>query len=113
MPLKHKLRPAPEHIKRMRIGATHRWFARFYGNYDAITGRLGRFSLQVRVSSELRQNRRALANNIRMVVRRLLEGNIPEHVQGETFQSFRDLMLAKWFRVRRLRNYEAGVVYGR
>jgi hypothetical protein len=106
-------RPVPERLRRMRIGATHRWFARFYGNYETITGHLRRFSFQVRISSELSQDRRALANYMRMICGALLERNVPEHVQGETFHSFRDLMLARWFRVRRVRNYEAGVAYGR
>jgi hypothetical protein len=113
VPIKHKLRPAPAYLKRMRIGATHRWFARFYGNYESMTGKLRRFSFQVRVSPELSQNRRVLADNIRTTCGALLENNVPEHMQGDTFHSFRDLMLARWFRVRRLRNYEAGVVYGR
>jgi hypothetical protein len=110
---KRKLRPTPEYLKGMRIGATHRWFARFYGNYETITGKLRRFSFQVRVSPKLSQNRKALANNIRMTCGTLLDGNIPEHMQGDTFHSFIDLRLARWFRVRRLRDYEAGVVYGR
>lgn len=110
---KGRFRPAPEHLKLMRIGATHRWFARFYGNYETITGKLRRFSFQVRISPELRQDRRALANYMRMTCGSLLDRNVPEHVQGETFDSFRDLMLARWFRVRKVRNYEAGVAYGR
>ena len=106
-------RPVPERLRRMRIGATHRWFARFYGTYETITGKLGRLSFQVYDSPELRRNRKVLADNIRMTVEALLERNVPEHEQGETFHSFRDLMLARWFRVRRLRDYEAGVLYGR
>jgi hypothetical protein len=113
VPKGYRLRPVPEHLRRMRIGATHRWFARFYGTYESITGKLGRLSFQVRVSPELSHNRRALASNIRMTCEALLEGNVPEHEQGETFHSFTDLRLVRWFRVRRLRNYEAGVLYGR
>lgn len=113
MPIRHKLRPAPSHLRRMRQGATHRWFARFYGNYETMTGKLRRFSFQVKVSPELSQNRKALAYNMRMTCSALLERNVPEHVQGETFHSFRDLTIARWFPVRKLRNYEAGVLYGR
>jgi len=113
VPIKRKLRPVPEHLKRMRIGATHRWFARFYGNYETLTGKLRRFSFQVKVSPKLRQDRRALAFNMRMICSSLLERTVPEHVQGETFQSFRDLRLARWLPIRRLRDYEAGIVYGR
>jgi len=106
-------RPVPKRLRRMRIGATHRWLARFYGIYESTTAKLGRFSFQVYVSPKLSQNRSALAHNIRMAVEALREGYVPEHEQGEAFHSFRDLMLARWFRVRRLRDYEAGVVYGR
>lgn len=106
-------RPVPERLRRMRIGVTHRWLARFYGVYESTTGKWGRFSFQVKVSPELSQNRRALAHNIRKTVEALREGYVPEHEQGETFHSFADLNLVRWFRVRRLRDYEAGVVYGR
>lgn len=113
MPLKHKPIPVPAHLKSMRIGATHRWFARFYGTYETMTGKLRRFSFQVLVSPKLSKNRKALADNMRMTCGALLEGEIPEHMQGDTFHSFKELRLARWFQVRRLRNYEAGVVYGR
>lgn len=114
MPIKHRLRPAPEHLQRMRYGATPRWYARFYANYETMTGNLRRLSFQVKVSPELTKNRRVLADNIRETVSALLDNYVPEHEQGDTFYSFEELMEeTRWFRVRKLRNYEAGVVYGR
>jgi len=98
----------------MRYGATHRWYARFYGNYDTLTGKRKRFSFQVRVSPAIQRNRRALSEFIRTTCNNLLDRNIPEHEQGETFHTFGDLLRrTRWFRVRKVRNYEAGVLYER
>ena len=113
MPLKHKLRPIPAHLKRMRIGATHRWFARFYGNYESMTGKLRRFSFSVKISKSVSKNRRALAVLMRTTVQKLLEDTVPEHVQGEVFSNFLSLFGRDWQRVRRMRQYEAGVIYAR
>ena len=97
----------------MRIGATHRWFARFYGLYDSIDGKIKRFSLQVKINRALSQNRRGLGMLMRSTVKELLDGKVPEHVQGEVFPNFIELFGRKWINVKRIREYHAGVIYGR
>jgi len=119
VPLKHKrkLRPVPENLKRMRYGledlGERRWLARFYGNYETMTGKLRRFSFNVKISKTVSKNRRALAVLMRTTVGKLLECTVPKHVQGETFSNFLSLFGRDWQRVRRMRQYEAGVVYKR
>lgn len=119
MPLKHKrnLRPVPENLRRMRYGlddlSERRWFARFYGNCETMTGKLRRFSFSVKISKRLSKNRKALAMLMRTTIGKLLEDTVPEHVQGEVFSNFMSLLGRDWVRVRRVRNYEAGVVYAR
>jgi len=115
MPLKHKLRPLPEFLKRTRYGVTdsQKWYARFYGLYDSIDGKIKRFSLQVKINRALSQNRRGLGMLMRSTVKELLDGKVPEHVQGEVFPNFIELFGRNWISVKRIREYHAGVVYGR
>lgn len=115
MPLKHKLRPLPEFLKWTRYGVTdsQKWYARFYGLYDSIDGKIKRFSFQVKINKALRQNRRGLGMLMRSTVKELLDDKVPKHVQGEVFPDFLSLFGRDWQRVRRMREYKAGVVYAR
>ena len=67
----------------------------------------------MKINPRLSQNRRGLATLIRSTVKELLDDKVPEHVQGEVFSNFLSLFGRDWQRVRRIRQYEAGVVYGR
>jgi hypothetical protein len=79
-----------------------------------MTGKIKRFSFQVKISPTLSRKRKALSKLISGTVGGLLDGYVPEHVQGEIFPSFEELLYhTDWFQVRRLRNYEAGVIYAR
>jgi len=114
MPRK-RLRIVPARLKRMRHGVTPRWYARFYGNYVSTTGKRKRFSFQVKISRRLSQNRRTLARLIRSTCIALkYDRMVPEHIQGEIFPTFLTLLYrTPWFGIRRLMNYEPGVVYER
>jgi len=114
VPRRGQLRPAPLSLRRLRRGASHDWYARFYGLYETATGKIKRFSFQVRVGSALKRNRRKLGWLIRTTVRALKDETVPEHRQGEVFSSFRELIFnTSWFKVRRLLDYKAGVIYER
>jgi hypothetical protein len=111
---RRKLRQVPSSLRRLRRGASHDWYARFYGLYETATGKIKRFSFQVRIGSALKRNRRKLAWLMRMTVRALKDRTVPEHTQGEVFSSFRELIFkTSWFKVRRLLDYKAGVIYER
>lgn len=114
MPRK-ELSPVPARLRRMRGTTEHRWYARFYGNYISMTGIRRRFSFQVKITRRLSRNKKAL----RRVISRVVEGlkydkYVPEHMQGEVFSSYGKLLYeTPWRRVRKLLNYEAGVIYER
>ena len=107
-------RPVPKRLRQMRSEARPKWYARFYGNYSTMTGKRKRFSFRVRIASRLQRNRKALASYIRIVCFNLKEKKVPLHVSGQTFHTFKDLLWGTpWHRMRRLREYEAGVQYER
>lgn len=107
-----EFRPAPLSLRQLRYGVRYNEYARFYGNYVSMTGKRKRFSFQIRVSPRLSGRQK-----YRLIVRTcnaLLDNTIPQHRQGEVFDNFGDLLKrTKWFRVRKLRQYEAGMVYER
>jgi hypothetical protein len=117
MPLKRKLRPVPENLKRMRYGledlGERKWLAKFYGTIDTMTGELKSFAFGVKISKRVSTDRRALAALIRATVQKLRENTVPEHESGEVFSDFLSLFGRDWQRVRRIREYHAGVIYGR
>ena len=111
---RRKLRPVPSSLRRLRRGARYDWHGRFYGLYETTTGKRKRFSFQVRVGSALKRNRRKLGWLMRMTVRALKDKTVPQHRQGEVFSSFRELIFkTRWFKVRRMLDYRAGVIYER
>ncbi|MEM2111349.1 MAG: hypothetical protein QXX08_05675 [Candidatus Bathyarchaeia archaeon] len=107
-----RFRPVTLALRWLRSGARYREYARFYGSYVTITGKIKRFSFSVKVNPRL--NNRVKYRRIVTVCNSLLDKMIPEHKQGDIFNTFAELLYrTRWFRVRRLRNYQAGMVYER
>jgi hypothetical protein len=110
--IKKAFRPLPPAILGLRLRARHNEYARFYGNYVSMTGKKKRFSFQVTVNPRLKNKQK-----YRLIVKTvgaLLNNTIPEHVQGEVFDSFQELHYkTRWLRVRRLNEYKAGMHYER
>ena len=106
-----KFRPLPLYLSQRRYLAREQEFARFYGSYVNMTGHTKRFSFQVTLSPSL--SNRDKYDCIRTAVTELRNKRIPQHEQGQVFHSFHALFSTTWLRVRRLRQYHAGVVYER
>jgi hypothetical protein len=110
--VRERFRPAPPYLRASRNRARYREYARFYGLYVNRAGKRNRFSFSVRVNPRLTN-----AEKYRYYVsvcNALLSEEIPEHRQGDIFDSFRELLWrTNWFRVRRLVEYKAGAVYER
>ena len=110
--VKERFRPAPAYLRASRHGARYRGYARFYGLYETMRGNKKRFSFSVRVNPRLTNAEKY--RYIVIVCNELLNKEIPEHRQGDVFSSFRELLFrTDWFRVRKLIDYKAGVVYER
>ncbi len=105
-----KFRPLPVSLKRRGVVAVD--LARFYGNYETKVGRIKRFSFQFKMPDYL--SGKMMHRMIRLVCEKIHYFNlVPLHEQGQTFK-FSELMLrTPWIRVRKVRNYKAGVVYGK
>lgn len=105
-------RPLPSDLRGLRDRARYSEFARFYGSFDRMNWKIGRFSFQVEMSPWLSNNEKYRL--IVTTVNALRDNTIPEHEQGQVFRSFQELFhRTKWVRVRRLRQYKAGMVYER
>jgi len=105
-----EFRPVPRSLVRLRQRARYREYARFYGNYTSMTGKRKRFSFSVRISPRL--SNRAKYEFMVETCNALKDRMVPEHTLGEVFSSFGELLdRTVWFRIRRLRNYKAGVIY--
>lgn len=107
-----KFRPVPLHLKQLRYGAQHSQYARFYGLYQTITGKKKRFSYVVKISQRLSE--RQVYRLMVVACGALLDSAIPEHKRGQVFSSFGELLRrTRWFRIRKIIRYKAGVIYER
>jgi len=105
-----EFRPVPRDLRRLRRRARIREYARFYGNYTSMTGKRKRFSFSIRISPRI--SNRAKYEFMVETCNALKDKQVPEHTLGEVFSSFGELLDGTvWFRIRRLRNYRAGVIY--
>ena len=111
-----KFKPLPTKLENMRIalenyGFSFKTYGRFYGDYiDSCTRKRKRFSFQVFLSSTL--SGRDRYEIIRSICNSLLKNRIPLHNPGEIF-SYHELLHHKhWTPVRRLLQYEVGMIYG-
>lgn len=105
-----RAKPLPKHLKRLRYGLPHPEYARFYCLYKTTTGKTKRASFQVRVSPKL--NNKRVGEHMRTVCTNMVHRRIPEHRQGDVFNSFKEVLKeTPWFRVRKIMWYRAGAVY--
>ena len=97
---------------RKRLRVTANIFVRAYGNYVTKQGKNKRFSFQVKIREG--KNRNVLYSSIKHMCGKLKHNEIPLHKKGEVFDDFGDLLIATpWIKVRKIRQYKAGVVYER
>lgn len=84
--------------------------ARFYGNFETITGKIRRFSFQVDLGPYW--SGAEMYKAVRLVCVNILQDRIPIHEQGQIFSLDDLLHSTPWFRVRRILDYEVGMTYG-
>ena len=79
-------------------------------NYETAQGKIKRHSWAVTVDHY--KNRIVQYRLMKHMVGKLLRNQIPLCKQGHVFDDFGDLLIATpWIRVRKVRRYEAGMVY--
>jgi hypothetical protein len=101
--------PLPASLRSLREYISPTVYARFYGNFITITGKLRRFSFQVKLDAGL--NGQEMHRIVRAICGRLLLNNIPKHEPGQVF-SFSELFdRTQWIQVRKVMQYEVGMVY--
>jgi len=111
-----KFKPLPIKLENMRIAlqnyfASFKTYARFYGDYiDSLTRKRKRFSFQVYLPSDL--NGIEKYDVVRSICNSLLKNRIPLHNPGEIFAHHELLHHKHWIPVRRLLQYEVGMIYG-
>jgi hypothetical protein len=113
LPSRRDFRRMPTRVLSYRtLGrAEHRDYARFYGNFTTMVGKLKRFSFQVRADTV--RNNKMLYQLIKATCGKILRNQVPVHTQGQTFSSFGELFRrTPWIRVRKVRNYKVGMKYG-
>lgn len=97
---------------RMRRTARYNEYARVYCTYVTLNGKIKRASFAVKIEPSL--SNKAKQRLIAAICNFIKDKNIPEHVSGQIFHGFHELMRrTPWFRVRRIENYEAGMHYAR
>lgn len=103
----------PDYMIRLRGISGGRRVARFYADYIDQFGYKRRISFGIKVGKKMPN--RALAFLIREVIHEMKhEDRVPAVADGEVLSSFvYDLFNRPWRRIRRLRDYKAGVVYAR
>lgn len=103
-----KFRPLPTSLRKRRVTPIDH--ARFYGNYTTKIGKIKRFSFQIKIPHYLsgKQTYRIMKFTCQKL---LYEKSIPFDKQGKTY-TFGELMQrTPWIRVRKIRDYKAGMVY--
>lgn len=106
-----KFRPLPTNLRKRRV--THVDYARFYGNYTTKTGKIKRFSFQIKMPDYL--SGKVMHKMIRLTVEKIHSFNlIPYYEKGQNTFTFGELMQrTQWIKVRKVRDYKAGMVYER
>lgn len=105
-----EFRPYP--LKRKRVKPDDYDKARFYGNYETMRGKIKRASFMVKVDLSTTRKRRLASKQIAFViVRGKYQNEIPLHTQGQIFISFGELLRSPWMKVKKIREYKAGVLY--
>ena len=100
----------PAYLRDLRAHISPITYARFYGNFVTKTGKLRRFSFQVKLTANLSGKEKYRI--VRAICGKLLLNKIPTHEPGQVF-SFNELWhQTRWIRVRKLRQYEVGMGYG-
>jgi hypothetical protein len=103
-----KFRPLPTNLRQRRTLIES--YGRFYYNYFTNQGRIKRGSFQAKFPQNTSgRNKNRL---MRFIVGKLLyEKMVPVLRQGQIVTVGELLQRTSWIRVRRVRNYKAGVVY--
>lgn len=106
-----KFRPMPIRFRSGRP-KEQKDYGRFYGNYNPLHEKtIKRFSFQVKTDM---RNPRLLGRLMRITCGKIVRNNIPLAKTGQTFDSFGDLLhRTPWIKVKKVRNYHAGVIYKR
>ncbi len=105
-----KFNPLPVHLANLRRGIAPFDFARFYGNFVTLTGKLKRFSFQVRMGAQ--SSGAEKYTKIRIVCQNLLQNKVPVHEPGQIFSFDELLHKTHWTLVRRIAEYKVGMQYG-
>jgi hypothetical protein len=85
-------------------------YARFYGNFETITGRIRRFSFQLDLGPYW--NGAEMYQAVRRVCSSILQNRIPIHEQGQIFRLDELFDSTPWIQVRRVLDYKVGMTYG-
>jgi len=105
-----KFDPLPAYLRNLRELISPIVYARFYGNFVTTTGKLRRFSFQVKLDADLSGAEKYRI--VRAIVRKLLLNQIPKHEPGQVF-SFSELFkMTRWIQVRKVLQYKVGMAYG-
>ena len=100
----------PAYLRSLREHISPIAYARFYGNFVTTTGILRRFSFQVILDAGLSGVEKYRI--VRAICGRLLQNRIPRHEPGQIFSSSKLFELTDWVQVRKILQYEVGMVYG-
>jgi hypothetical protein len=110
MTFQGRFRRLPQSLLGLRAGVTRRGFARFYGSFETETGQTRNFGYQVRLNPRLsnRQKYQHIVDSVQSMTKLRL---MPIHRRGQVFSSFDQLYGSRWYSIRRIIRYDAGVVY--
>jgi hypothetical protein len=103
-----KFRPLPISLRKRRVTPVER--AKFYGNYTTKTGQIKRFSFEIIMPEYI--NGKTINRMIRLTCQKIKYFKlIPLAKQGQKF-TFGELhQRTPWIKVRKIREYKAGMVY--
>lgn len=99
--------PLPASLRSLRGYISPTVYARFYGNFITITGKLRRFSFQVKLDAGL--SGQEMERIVRTVSGALKQNRVPRHEPGQIF-GFDELFdQTHWVEVRRVTQYDVDV----
>jgi hypothetical protein len=104
-----RFQPIPRPLGRPRTSPVHS-YGRFYALYTDNFGAIHRATFQVRADKYMPKMK---YHWVAITAQKMKEGYIPQHFNGQVFGSFPELHAERWVRVRKVREYEAGVHYER
>jgi len=108
-----KFNPLPAYLRNLRELISPIVYARFYGNFVTTTGKLRRFSFQVRLdAARARLSGAEKYRIVRAICGKLLLNQIPKHKPGQVFSISELFDMTRWIQVRKVLQYKLGMAYG-